>query len=156
VYDYGQNTYPDYDGHPNISFFSPDKKFGKTLEYEILRINPTADFLINDLMKNKKQIKVLMTAYAEKKSIEQMLSILSKSDENERIANGIRSNTSWEDDDKKKALIASRYLNSVGKGENALELARILEENLEKKDTEGFKDFVVPTYIKEAIELLCQ
>lgn len=28
---------------------------------------------------------------------------------------------------KKKALIASRYLNSIGKGENALELASVLK-----------------------------
>ena len=107
-------------------------------------------------MKNQKQIKKLMTAYSADKSTEQMLAILSTSRENERISKSIRSNTTWNEKSKNEALIASRYLNSVGKGENALELARILEENLEKKGTADFKDFIVPTYIKEAIEFLCQ
>lgn len=45
-YEYKQNIYPAYDKHPNIRFFSPDKILGKTLEYEILRVNAKADFLI--------------------------------------------------------------------------------------------------------------
>jgi hypothetical protein len=60
------------------------------------------------------------------------------------------------DEEKKKAIIASRYLNSVGKGENALELCYALQENLSKKGTPDFKDFNVPPYIKSAIEELCQ
>lgn len=48
-----------------------------------------------------------------------------KSKENTRIVKSIKANTKpdWTVDNKIKALIASRYLNSVGKGENALELA---------------------------------
>ncbi len=158
-YEYKQNIYPTYDTHPNIRFFSPDKNFGKTLEYEILRVNAKADFLITDYMSNQGEIKKLMQAYKDEKSFEDIVGLLKKkSKENTRIVKSIKANTKpdWTVDNKIKALIASRYLNSVGKGENALELARILEENLEKKGTDDFKDFVVPTYIKEAIEFLCQ
>ena len=54
-----------------------------------------------------------------------------------------------------KAIIASRYLNSVGKGENALELSYALLENLELMGTPKFKDFIVPNYIKETIAWVC-
>ena len=57
--------------------------------------------------------------------------------------------------DKKKALLAARYLNSVGKGANALELSSVLKENLDKKEGER-KAFEVPEYIKKAIEWLLQ
>ena len=159
-FEYKQNTCPsDYNAHPNISFFSPDRILGKTLEYEILRANPTAEFLVTDSMSNQNEIKNLMAAHRENKSLDEVIALLKvKNDENTKIVASIRANTmpEWSDDNKVKAIIASRYLNSVGKGENALELARILEENLEKKGTANFKDFVVPTYIKDAIEFLCQ
>jgi hypothetical protein len=57
---------------------------------------------------------------------------------------------------KKKAVFASRYLNSVGKGENALELSVALKENLEKRGTEEYQNFNVPNYIREAIEWMCE
>ena len=57
-------------------------------------------------------------------------------------------------EDKLKALIASRYLNSIEKGNNALELVKVLEENMENENCcECFK---VPKYIKDAIEWLCK
>lgn len=49
---------------------------------------------------------------------------------------------------KRKHLIAAKYLNSVGKGENAMELSDILENNLKNKKF----DFKPPEYIKKAIE----
>lgn len=98
-----------------------------------------------------------MTFYnKEGKTSQDLLNGLSKSKENQRIIESIKSNTNLSDDEKKKAIIASRYLNSVGKGENALELCYALQENLEKKGTADFKEFNVPPYIKSAIEELCQ
>ena len=47
-----------------------------------------------------------------------------------------------------KALIASRYLESVSKGVNALELANAIMDLPEEEQ----KKFVVPVYIKKAIE----
>ena len=85
-----------------------------------------------------------------------MNAILRNSTENKRIAEGVDSNATWEERDKKIAIIAARYLNSVGKGENALELAYVLEENLQKKDTSNYYDFIVPEYIKKAIVWICQ
>ncbi|PTV47350.1 ATP-dependent nuclease [Acinetobacter pittii] len=159
-FEYKQNICPSaYNAHPNISFFSPDNILGKTLEYEILRANPTAEFLVTDFMSNQNEIKNLMVAHKENKTLDEIIALLKvKNDENQRIIESIRANSKpeWTDDNKIQAIIASRYLNSVGKGENALELARILEENLEKKGTDDFRDFIVPTYIEEAIEFLCQ
>ena len=57
--------------------------------------------------------------------------------------------------DKIKSLIASRYLNSIEKGENSLELCHRLEENLLKVDAEK-ESFNVPQKdysINEIIEL---
>ena len=90
------------------------------------------------------------------KTSQDLLNRLSKSKENQRIIESINTNTSLPDDEKKKAIIASRYLNSVGKGENALELCYVLQENFDKKGTTDYKDFNVPTYIKNAIEEICE
>jgi hypothetical protein len=87
-----------------------------------------------------------------------MLDTLRSSDENERIKNSLTKSKgeAWDDVSQKKAIIASRDLNSVGKGENALELSSALRENLLKKGSVEFDDFIVPTYIKKAIEWMCE
>ena len=93
-----------------------------------------------------------------------MLKRLRSSDENSRIEQALTDkHLVWTEEDKKKALIAARYLNSVGKGINALELAYALENILiektstreEKKESTDSKAFVVPDYIKDAIEWMC-
>ena len=56
---------------------------------------------------------------------------------------------------KEKAIIASRYLNSVEKGENALELSTILQERYIEDPTAAVQEFHVPEYIKNAIEWVC-
>lgn len=81
---------------------------------------------------------------------------MKKSKENDRIETSIK-NSTWSDEDKKKAVLASRYLNSVGKGENALELSVKLKENYDLTDgNANKKDFVVPQYIDEALTWLLQ
>lgn len=149
------NLYP-VGNHPNITFYSQPIGTGKTFEYELLTNNPTLELLLTDSISNAAEIKDLMTLYKTAgKTAQDLLNKLSKSKENQRIIDSITVNTSLSDDDKKKAIIASRYLNSVGKGENALELCYALQENLEKKGTSDFKEFIVPPYIKSAIEELC-
>ncbi len=159
-FDYQTNTNADLyqiGTHPNISFYSQPIGTGKTFEYEILINNPTLELLLTDSISNSEEIRALMKLYnKEGKTSQDLLNGLSKSKENQRIIESIKSNTNLSDDDKKKAIIASRYLNSVGKGENALELCYALQENLEKKGTDDFKEFNVPPYIKSAIEELCQ
>lgn len=168
-YEYNQNmatfdyqTNPNADSyptgsHPNITFYSQPILKGKTFEYEILIHNPALEILLTESISNSEEIKELMTLYnTPGKTAQDLLNKLSSSKENQRIIDGINANTSFSDDEKKKAIIASRYLNSVGKGENALELCYVLQENYEKKGTPDFKDFIVPAYIKSAIEEICQ
>lgn len=144
--------------HPNIRSFMQDKTYGKTLEYQLAFENEKCRLLLTPSLQNKDELNDLMTMIEENKPLDDMLDKLRGSDENNRILDSItKSNRdSWSDEMKKKAIIASRYLNSVGKGENALELSSELRENLSKKDTEGFVDFNVPIYIKEAIEWMCE
>jgi putative ATP-dependent endonuclease of OLD family len=61
----------------------------------------------------------------------------------------------WEEPNKKKALKAAYYLLQLdSKGENALELEQRLRANLSLKP-EKRDNFVLPAYIKEAIEWVC-
>jgi putative ATP-dependent endonuclease of OLD family len=160
VYDFQQNTYLDIyeeNKHPNIASFTQDKKYGKTFEYELILANPSLELLITDSIDNADEIKRLMEAYKNGQSLSKLESLLRNSKENTRIIEAINKiENGWEDDDKKKAIIAARYLNSVGKGENALELAYVLQENLAKKGTNEFKEFKVPGYISKAIEWVCK
>lgn len=121
----------------------------KTFEYDLILHNPTLDILVTDSMKNQEEIKELMT-----KNYSDALNKLRTSAENDRIAQSLEA-SSWDEEEKNKALVASRYLNSVAKGENALELCSILEENLLLPANER-KPFDVPQYIKDAIEWLLQ
>ena len=138
-----------FNTNATIHFFSQDRLKGKTFEYDLILHNPTLDLLVTDSMKNQEEIKELMT-----KSYPDALAELRTSVENVRIVKSLEA-SSWNQDEKKKALVASRYLNSVGKGENALELCSILEENFLLPANER-KTFNVPQYIKDAIEWLFQ
>lgn len=159
-YEYKQNTYlDDYIGckHPNIRVFTQNKKYGKTFEYDLILANPSLDLLITDSIRNKEEIRELMTAYRKGKSLEKLEKILSDRKEDKRIKDSLKNAPDeWTEDDKKKALIAARYLNSVDKGENALELAYKLQENLDKKDSLNYRDFEVPQYIQDAIKWVCK
>ncbi|MBD8027595.1 AAA family ATPase [Ureibacillus sp. Re31] len=142
---------------PNIKFYFQDELQGKTLEYDLVRFNPMLEMLVTGSMSNKEEIKALMKLFQEGKSIDEFYSRLSKSKENTRIIDALKQEVlNWSDEDKKIALIAARYLNSVGKGVNALELANVLQENLAKRGSEDFVEFVVPDYIQEDIEWVCE
>lgn len=141
--------------NPNITFFSQDYSKGKTFEYDLVLQNPTLEILVTDSMSNQQEIKNLMRLFKDNKPIADLVAELRDSVENTRIKDSISANT-WDENDKKKAIIASRYLNSVGKGENALELSYNLLENIEKKNTPEYVEFIVPEYIKQAIDWICQ
>lgn len=159
VYEYrhnpSYNLYP-LDGHSNIAIFSQDEKEGKTFEYDLILHNPSLEILVTNSMKNQEEIKKLMGLYKSKAELSEYEEVLRKSDEKDRILESINLNKSWTPEQKARAIIASRYLNSVGKGENALELAYALTDNFEKKGKEGFQEFIVPNYIKEAITWIVQ
>ena len=161
-YEYKTNSIMEkYEGnkHPTIRAFLQDSIYGKTLEYQLAFENETNELLITPSLENKEEIKRLMEMIKLNKPVRDILNALGEGKENERIKNSIlRLNDEklWTDDKKKKAIIASRYLNCVNKGENALELATILKDNLSKKGTESYIDFNVPSYIKKAIEWVCE
>lgn len=164
-YEYSDNTselIDKYKNHSNIRFFSQDAKKGKTLEYDLVTSNPTFQGLITESVSNKNQLSKLMSFMEDStKTVQDFLNVLSYGTEenpnlqNCAIKNGIEESR-WNQDDKKKAIIASRYLNSVGKGENALDLAVALEDNLAKYGSDEYVEFNVPEYIKEAIEWICK
>lgn len=135
--------------NPSIRFFSQDKHKGKTFEYELALYNPDLDFLVTESMSNQLEMKAMMGGdYAQAKD----------KVKKQKKWNDIKTsldNTDWEDDEKRRHLIAARYLSSVGKGENALELCMALEENYELEDGDEHKMiFNVPPYIHEALEWL--
>lgn len=139
-----------FNSNTNIRFFSQDIDHGKTFEYDIIINNPNLELLISESMVNQDELKNMMTST----SLSEALTHLRDSEENNRIRGAIN-DSKWSQDEKIKALIASRYLNSIGKGENALELCNILEKHLLSPDRET-KPFNVPQYIKTAIEWLTQ
>lgn len=158
IYEYKLNTalaekYPECQ-EGNIRVFSQDKQFGKTLEYQLAWYNPSNELILTESISNSEELRDLMSMIDEK-SIDDMLKRMHDSGEKQRIMEAIQKST-WEDSEKKKAIVSSRYLNSVGKGENALELASALKDNLLSKGTDKFVEFIVPEYILNAIKWVCE
>ena len=137
-----------YANHPNIRFYRQDVTYGKTLEYDIMRENPNCELLLTDSVSNTSEIKAMMA----ERNLNDMIGKLRKSDANTRIKTSIDA-SNWTDEEKRKAVLASRYLNSVSKGSNALELNVALMANLEKPEAERI-EFHVPQYIADALTWL--
>ncbi len=137
-----------YANNSLIRYFRQDEKYGKTLEYDILTSNPNLELLLTESLSNSDEIKSMMAA----DNLADMINCLRNSHENNRIRDSIES-CGWDEDEKMKALIASRYLNSMSKGGNALELSLVLEQNL-LEDNANKEKFVVPKYIEEALTWL--
>ena len=137
-----------YASHPNIRFYRQDPMYGKTLEYDIMRENPNCELLLTDSVSNISEIKAMMS----EQNLNDMIDKLRKSDTNTRIKTSIDA-SGWTDEEKRKAVLASRYLNSVSKGSNALELNVALMTNLEKPEADRI-EFHVPQYIVDALTWL--
>lgn len=136
-----------YSTHKSIRVFSQDKDKGKTFEYDLVLYNPKLELLLTESMSNKRELKKLMS----KESLADMINEMRSSEENNRIVASVNL-SSWSDEEKMKAIVASRYLNSVGKGENALELSVALKDNFELADDDSEKKvFNVPKYIQDAL-----
>lgn len=135
--------------HPSIRFFSQDLQKGKTFEYDLVLNNPSLELLITETMSNKTEIRAMMGM-----NYEQAKERVRNSDKWNAIKDAL-DGTNWGEDEKRSHLIAARYLNSIEKGENALEVCMALEDNYELSDTdENKKAFVVPPYIRAALEWL--
>ena len=114
--------------------------------------NPHSQLLLSESISSINELSELMN----KESLDEILAKLRKSAENDRIKKSINA-SQWGDEDKMKAVIASRYLNSIGKGENALELSVSLKDNFELPvGDEKKQSFEVPPYIREALTWLLQ
>ena len=81
-----------------------------------------------------------------------MMRKMGNSETNTRIKTSINA-SEWTDEEKRKALLASRYLSSVSKGSNALELNVALMNNVDKPQ-EAREEFHVPQYIVDALTWL--
>ena len=137
-----------YANHPNIRFYRQDATYGKTLEYDMMRENPNCELLLTNSVSNLMEIKAMMA----EQNVDVMMSKMRKSETNTRIKTSIDT-SGWTNEEKRKAILASRYLNSVSKGSNALELNVALMNNLEKPIAER-KEFHVPQYIVDALTWL--
>lgn len=137
-----------YATHPNIRFYRQDVTYGKTLEYDIMRENPDCELLLTNSVSNLKEIKAMMA----ERDVNKMMSKMRNSEANTRIKTSIGA-SGWTDEEKRKALLASRYLNSVSKGSNALELNVALMANLEEPAADR-KEFHVSQYIVDALTWL--
>ena len=137
-----------YVNHTNIRFYRQDATYGKTLEYDLMRENSNCELLLTDSVANRAEIKAMMA----EASVAGIMAKMKQSDANTRIKASV-DQSGWNDDEKRKALLASRYLNSVSKGRNALELNVALMGNLEKPVADR-KEFHVPQYIVDALTWL--
>lgn len=142
-----------YSSHPTIRYFRQDISIGKTLEYDMAFANSRCKLIVVAEMNNADELKDLMDL----STLEQMKERLRDSKKNTALKEALDLNTSWDNDQKMKGLIAARYLNSVSKGENALALSVALEENYYKENSDPTKEeFVVPQYIIDALQWLLQ
>ena len=149
-----------YNDSPNIKFFQPDSTFGRTLEYDLMISNPSLDLLLTESMSNYDEMKDLISLYNNSKPLNELINRLSTSDTNTNIKNSLLAvpsdHETWTENELKKALIASRYLNSISKGEHALQLSIKLLKNLDIKPSDDYIDIVIPSYIKDALEWVCR
>jgi putative ATP-dependent endonuclease of the OLD family len=156
-----------YASHPNVRFYGQNHNKGKTFEYEICLFNMETSLIITDSISNKDELLKLFELYKERKPLTDFFAELRKSDSNQKLEEAISAitDTNWTDEDKMKAIVASRFLASVGKGENALELANSLEANFllpdtipvsAPADTPIKQKFNVPDYINDSMVWICQ
>ena len=120
----------------------------KTFEYQLALDNPT-DLILTESISNKEELQYYMDNINHAQ-LTDFLERLRNSKENERIEEYIRK-SNWEESRKLKAIFASRYLNSISKGEYALDLAVKLKENIDEYKGK----LVVPDYLKKAINWVC-
>lgn len=141
----------DYD---NIEVYHPNENRGKTLEYDLAFFNPCSILLLTDAMANggkngRQSLFEMIEKYSSGESIDSLLLSCKNEDIKEMI-----SASNWEEIDKKKALIASVYCESVKntKGEHAFILEKQLRDNLLKNIEK--KEWKIPDYLKDCIEYI--
>lgn len=142
----GNHKVLEYAQHNTIRYFTQDIGKSKTFEYDLMLTNSQSKILLVEDINNKDRLEAIMDAA----DYEHAKTIVRKSKNNDRIKTSLDA-SGWNEEDKHNALLASIYLNSVVKGDNALSLCVALNDNLDVEPAER-KTFKVPEYIKNAIE----
>lgn len=153
-FDYSRNPFAGanhvFSNAENIFISCQDEKVGKTFEYDLILHNPKCKMLVFKDMKNVTRLHKIM----ECKGYEDAKEIFGNAGWKKDVLENLE-RCDWTPEQKYKALVASLYLKSVDKGENALILSSILSENYKKKVTGGiFQEFIVPQYIEEGLKWL--
>jgi len=131
----------------NIRIFCNESGKGKTLEYDIAFENPDCKLIITDsvMPKHRNIIEKLMENYSTNdfESFKDTPNI-------DTTVCSLLDNSSWNEDDKKKGIIAYHYFMAVhnAKGEHAMQLEYKLRKNIEAEKPVSFN---VPTNIKIAM-----
>ena len=131
----------------NISIFCNESGKGKTLEYDMAFENPDCKLLITDsaISKHKEIVEHLMDNYLEKN-----FDALKQTPNADSVICSLLDESEWEDEDKKKGIIAYHYYKAVSaaKGEHAMQLEYNLKKNLAADNPLAFK---VPANLKKAL-----
>jgi len=146
----------------NISIFHPVIKMGKTLEYELIRYNPTSELIITNCFPTQNSphtisnFKKLQEIYRQdNQAIASIINLYNSflfspesKDKFDKIKNDI-TESNFTDEDKTIAFLSTIYYNIVKtfKGEHAF----FLEQNLRKDLENSSPAFIVPQYIQDAI-----
>ncbi|MGG0175202.1 ATP-dependent nuclease [Gottfriedia acidiceleris] len=133
----------------NIKIFTQPSGLSSTLEYELIRANPTKDVLITSSISNKAELIELFKMVNQDEALEKIIKKIRKSKFKTELLELLQSGVLEDHKENKIALLASRYLQSVKKGEAAQEIAYLVS-----KDEEGL--ISPPDYISEAIKWISQ
>jgi hypothetical protein len=131
----------------NISIFCNESGKGKTLEYDIAFENPDCKLLITDsvIPKHRKILEQIMDNF----STEDFDSLKETPNVDTAVC-GLLEESGWEEDDKKKGIVAYHYFKAVSnaKGEHAMQLEYNLRNNIEADKPVSFN---VPPNLNKAI-----
>ncbi|HEY9295339.1 MAG TPA: AAA family ATPase [Phormidium sp.] len=138
-----------FNDHNNIAVFGVTDGMGKTFEYELIKHNPSCSLLLIDGLAYFENLRQMMNEF-DQRDFDELFEI-------SKLSIGLKDSINqknWNELDKKRAVVAARYLKSVEdkKGEYALKIESCLRENLEKGEPISF---IVPDYIKDAILYVC-
>ncbi|MEK4444118.1 MULTISPECIES: ATP-dependent nuclease [unclassified Niallia] len=133
----------------NIRVYTQPIGLSSTFEYEMIRTNYTNDILVTSSISNSNELKELFKMVDREEALEEMISRIRKSKFKTELLESVENGVLKDSKENRIALLASRFLLSVKKGEAAQEMAYLIsndEENL----------ISPPDYIREAIKWISQ
>lgn len=153
VYEFCHNPFVENNNEfsDNIHISSQAPNESKTFEYDLVIHNPKCGMLIVDGMTNHDTLINLMGC----KTYEEASTLFRNKSAWRADVLAALDKSELSDEQKIVALTASLYLKSVDKGEYALDLSNVLEDNLENRNAgRHYNEFVVPKYIEEGLQWL--